>query len=154
MRKFRRRHSDHEWAWWLVSVVFAVLLAIALYAFRMHQIEGMLQRRMERSQQQSAHILQQQRDRQAALARQQQEKDAREAQALQQQRQQAQLAQERAARKEAAWRQFFQPTPQCVQDPSIWNAPTHTYALKINLSRLTAIRCSASLRPKQLSLYI
>ena len=106
-RRFHRRPSDNAWAkWTFIGIVVAGALAIGARAYLVHRIETRLQDIVERSQAQSRQIQQQQRERQAALAHQQQEKVRQEAE-----------AKARAARKEAAWNKYFQPSPKCLDDP-------------------------------------
>lgn len=117
-RRYRRHRSDGDWLKWsLISLAVGAVLFIGWRAFVMYQVNHMLQSIVTNSQTASQRILQQEKDRQAALARQREEKAQRDAQAFAAQQLIQREANERATRKEAAWNQYFKPSQKCRDDP-------------------------------------
>lgn len=117
-RRNRRRQTDAEWLKWaLISLALGAIVFFGWRAFVMHQVTQMFNDIASNSQAISQRILQQEKDRQAQLARERELKAQQTAQALAAQRQAQEELAARAARKEAAWNQFFKPSKKCLDDP-------------------------------------
>ncbi|MBB2778398.1 UNVERIFIED_ORG: hypothetical protein HNP28_003745 [Comamonas terrigena] len=93
------------------------VLLIGWRAFVIYQFNHMVQGIATNSQAASQRILQQEKDRQAVLARQREEKAQRDAQAFYSQQLAQREANERATRKETAWNLYFKSTQKCRDDP-------------------------------------
>lgn len=117
-RKKRRYQSEADWLKWsLISLAVGAVLFISWRAFVMHQVTQMFQGIADNAQATSQRVIQQEKNRQANLARERDLKAQQDAQALALQHQLHQETLARQARKNAAWEQFFKPSPQCRNDP-------------------------------------